>query len=183
MPRTVRTIVTGHDANGQSIVTGDHLSGPDSSNVYVPAHDPNVCLTDIWSFDSVPTEASRDAEDGGRFTLKPSIGGATFRYIEIPPESIRRYDNIDAYFEKMDAGEDQAQGAKKKHPAMHKTNTVDVLVVLKGEIWLILDEGEVLCKEGDFIVQRATNHAWSNRADTPCSLALVLIDAAAPAGA
>jgi hypothetical protein len=51
MPRTVRTIVTGHDANGQSIVTGDRLSGPDSPNVYVPAHDPNVCLANIWSFD------------------------------------------------------------------------------------------------------------------------------------
>jgi quercetin dioxygenase-like cupin family protein len=78
----------------------------------------------------------------------------------------------------MDAGKDQAQGTRKKHPAMHKAQTVDVLVVLAGEIWLILDEGEVLCKEGDFIVQRATNHAWSNRTDSPCSLALILIDAA-----
>jgi quercetin dioxygenase-like cupin family protein len=78
----------------------------------------------------------------------------------------------------MDAGKDQAQGARKKHPAMHKTQTVAVLVVLAGEIWLILDEGEVLCKEGDFIVQRATNHARSNRTDSPCSLASILIDAA-----
>src|ERR1700760_1606505 len=118
MPRILRTIVTGHDEHGQSIVTGDRLSGPGSPNVYVPVHDQNVCLANIWSFDSIPTHAPREAEAGERFTLKPARGGAIFRYIEIPPESIRRYDNIDAYFQKMDAGDDQASGARKKHPAM-----------------------------------------------------------------
>ena len=48
--------------------------------------------------------------------------------------------------------------------------------MLKGEIWLILDEEEVLVREGDFIVQRATNHAWSNRTEETCTLALILID-------
>jgi len=53
-------------------------------------------------------------------------------------------------------------------------------VVLSGEIWAVLDEGEVLLRAGDCLVQRGTNHAWSNRSDTPCVIAFVLI-AARPA--
>ena len=38
-------------------------------------------------------------------------------------------------------------------------------------------EGEVLLKAGDVLIQRGTNHAWSNRTDEPCYVAFVLIDA------
>lgn len=179
MPKAVRTVVTGHDAEGRSLLTADYLASAGDPNVFIPAQDANVCLTNIWTVDAVPASMESDVLDKGAFKLKPPLGGAIFRYLEIPPESTRRYEGFDDYFRQMDAGGDLAKGAKKKHPAMHKTHTVDILVVLKGEIWLILDEEETLCKEGDFIVQRATNHAWSNRTEVPCSLALILIDAAA----
>jgi quercetin dioxygenase-like cupin family protein len=48
--------------------------------------------------------------------------------------------------------------------------------VLSGECYLVLDDCEVLVKAGDVIVQRGTNHAWSNRSDCPCKIAFVLID-------
>jgi mannose-6-phosphate isomerase-like protein (cupin superfamily) len=177
MPNPVRTVITGHDRNGQSIVEKDYVAAAGSPNVFIPAQDPNVCLADVWSVDSVPASMDSAVLEGAAFTLKPKRGGAIFRYLEIPPESLRRYEGFDDYFQQMDAGGDVATGAKKKHPAMHKTQTLDVLVVLKGEIWLILDEEEVLVRQGDFVVQRATNHAWSNRTEQPCSLALILIDA------
>jgi quercetin dioxygenase-like cupin family protein len=60
---------------------------------------------------------------------------------------------------------------------MHRTNTLDYAVVLCGEIWAVLDEGEVLLKAGDVLVQRGTSHAWSNRTDRPARVAFVLIDA------
>jgi hypothetical protein len=40
-----------------------------------------------------------------------------------------------------------------------------------------MDEGEVLLKAGDVLIQRGTNHAWSNRTDQPAYLAFVLVDA------
>ena len=49
--------------------------------------------------------------------------------------------------------------------------------MLSGEIYALMDEGEVLLRAGDVLVQRGTNHAWSNRADEPARLAFVLIDA------
>jgi quercetin dioxygenase-like cupin family protein len=61
---------------------------------------------------------------------------------------------------------------------MHRTETVDVGVVLEGETWLLLDDGSETCvRVGDAVVQRATNHAWANRSDVPVRMLFVLIDA------
>jgi quercetin dioxygenase-like cupin family protein len=61
---------------------------------------------------------------------------------------------------------------------MHRTETVDVGVVLEGETWLLLDDGsETRVGVGDAVVQRATNHAWANRSDRPVRMLFVLIDA------
>ena len=61
---------------------------------------------------------------------------------------------------------------------MHRTETVDVGVVLEGETWLLLDDGsETRVGVGDAVVQRGTNHAWANRSDRPVRMVFVLIDA------
>ena len=60
---------------------------------------------------------------------------------------------------------------------MHATATVDYIIVLKGEIWAILDKGEKLLKQGDILIQRGTNHSWSVRTRQPCVIAAVLIGA------
>ena len=41
----------------------------------------------------------------------------------------------------------------------------------------MMDDGEVLLKAGDVLVQRGTNHAWSNRTNAMAVVAFVLIDA------
>jgi len=40
------------------------------------------------------------------------------------------------------------------------------------------DVGETLLRAGDTLVQRATNHAWSNRSAQPCLVAFILVSAA-----
>ena len=67
--------------------------------------------------------------------------------------------------------------ANKRHPGFHKTATIDYAIVLSGEIYALMDEGEVLLKAGDVLIQRGTSHAWSNRTEQPCCIAFVLIDA------
>ena len=64
-----------------------------------------------------------------------------------------------------------------RHPLMHRSETIDYGVVLSGEIVLVLDKEEVELKAGDVFVQRATNHAWSNRSNLPCRIAFVLVKA------
>jgi naringenin degradation protein FdeH len=60
---------------------------------------------------------------------------------------------------------------------MHRTETVDVGIVLEGETWLLLDDGsETRVGSGDAVVQRGTNHAWANRTDKPVRMVFVMID-------
>ena len=75
-------------------------------------------------------------------------------------------------------GAQAAPADKRRHPGMHKTKTLDYAIVLAGEIYAVLDEGEVLLRAGDVLVQQGTNHAWSNRTDKPATIAFVLLDAA-----
>src|SRR6266852_6009282 len=58
-----------------------------------------------------------------------------------------------------------------RHPGFHKTASVDYAIVLAGEIYALMDEGEVLLRACDVLVHRGTNHAWSNRSDEPATLA------------
>ena len=62
-------------------------------------------------------------------------------------------------------------------PGMHKTDTVDYIILLSGKVSLILDEGEVEMEPMDVVVQRGTNHAWVNHGDESAVLAAILIDA------
>lgn len=46
---------------------------------------------------------------------------------------------------------------------MHRTTSVDFVILLQGELELIMEDGEVRSlKPGDLVVQRATMHAWRN---------------------
>jgi uncharacterized cupin superfamily protein len=60
---------------------------------------------------------------------------------------------------------------------MHRTRTLDYVVVIEGELVLILDDSEVILKPGDVVVQRGTDHAWENRSATIARAAFFHIDA------
>jgi uncharacterized cupin superfamily protein len=49
-------------------------------------------------------------------------------------------------------------------------------LILEGEIYLVLDQEECLMRQGDFLVERGTSHAWANRSGKPCKILFVLID-------
>jgi len=168
MPRDIRRVITGHDGDGKAVVMIDETMTPDMGHVYTPPGQSNVRLSDVWLSHAVPDNNSGNADTvEDKVTLEPPAGGAVFRVLELPPDSERN-------FEKMGAGE-RLDG--QKQPGMHKTRSVDYLVIISGEVWLILDEEEVLLKAGDMCVQRGTLHAWSNRSSEPCLLAAVLVDA------
>jgi quercetin dioxygenase-like cupin family protein len=60
---------------------------------------------------------------------------------------------------------------------MHRTETVDYVIVLEGEIEMDMDDSTVKLKAGDVMIQRGTNHAWVNRSSKRARVAVVLIDA------
>jgi quercetin dioxygenase-like cupin family protein len=61
---------------------------------------------------------------------------------------------------------------------LHRTDTIDYVICIEGEIDMLLDERQfITMKAGDVLIQRGTNHAWANRSNKPCRLAVVLLDA------
>ena len=68
-------------------------------------------------------------------------------------------------------------GRPSRHPGMHRTKSIDYIIVLKGEIHAVMEKGETLLRAGDILVQRGTNHSWSVRGGEPCIVAAVLVDA------
>jgi mannose-6-phosphate isomerase-like protein (cupin superfamily) len=175
MGKPIRRVVTGHNAKGKSVFIKD---GP-PPHVYSRAAGSAV-VTELWETRSAPADNRGNDDVTNRpFRLHPPKNGTVFRIIQYPPDKVRL-----AALKKEQAMPDDGSGRKEatdlnkpRHPGFHKTNSVDYAIVLAGEIYVMMDEGEVLLKPGDVLIQRGTNHAWSNRTDRNATLAFVLVDA------
>lgn len=168
-----RRVVTGHDARGRSVV----LIDGESPHGFFLEKAGGLRVTELWETRSAPADNSGtgDAAEHER-RIEPAGGGTVFRIIEYPPDSVRLATlDPERFFRGM--GARAADAANRRHPGMHRTDSVDYCVVLSGEIWAVLDEGEVLLRAGDCLVQRGTHHAWSNRSELPCTIAFVLVAA------
>jgi naringenin degradation protein FdeH len=175
MIKPIRRIVTGHNAQGRSIIVSD---APSPHVLTLPGR-ADLALTDLWVTDRAPASNAGSADTAKRrMSLEPPMNGSIFRVVEFPPDAAGGggFDRAAAF---------RAMGAThaldpdgSRHAAMHRTDTVDYALVLTGEIWALMDEGETLMRAGDTLVQRGTNHAWSNRSDQPSLVAFVLVSAA-----
>lgn len=173
MVQKIRRVVTGHDEGGRSVFIMDS----DAPTVKEMDSMPGLALTDLWQTDGAPADNSGNADAADRpVVLEPPANGTIFRIVEFPPDKAwRGTARAKEAFGSIGAG--HAPDAGSADPMMHRTDTIDYLVVLKGEIWAILDTGEVCLKQGDVMIQRGTNHSWSVRTDEPCLLAAVLVNA------
>ncbi|MDA7734793.1 cupin domain-containing protein [Gammaproteobacteria bacterium] len=169
----MRRVITGHDKNGKSIVV---LDGPPARSIGEDVGG----LFELWNTDGniINTQDNIDRADD-EIILSPPSNGSKFRYFQINPTpegipmDIMQDIAADA-FEKIGAAHHRIDTTK--HPAMHKTETIDYIILLKGDVTLILDQEEVDIKPFDVVVQRGTNHAWVNNGSDPALLIAVLID-------
>jgi mannose-6-phosphate isomerase-like protein (cupin superfamily) len=172
----VRRVVTGHDEHGKAVVS---LDG-DPPHIITSAI-PGEFFTEVWKTFSSPAtiDSGKDTTLGPR-KLSPHAMGSVVRLVQIPPESGKPMDDEarKAHFASLGSPEASTGSGHSRHPLMHRTETIDYGVVLEGEITLLLDDSEVDLKPGDIVVQRGTNHAWSNRSDKPCRILFVLLDGA-----
>ena len=168
----VRRVLTGHDTEGKSTIIADGLA-PNMKEM----GNTGLALTELWESASAPANNDGHADAGNRAVrLEPPKNGTVFRIVEFPPDA-QWQGRPDArkWAETLDAG--HVPDRSSSDPMMHKTNTIDYIVVLKGEIYAILDKGETLLRPGDVFIQRGTNHSWSVRGSEPCVIAVVLVDA------
>jgi hypothetical protein len=170
----MRRVVTGHNAQGKSVILMD---APSPHALELDGL-PGVVLINLWVTERAPASNAGAADAAARpVVLEPPGLGTIFRVVDFPPDKwmAGKVDRGKA-FAAMGAGHAMDR-SDARHPAMHKTNTIDYALVLDGEIWALMDEGDTLLKAGDCLIQRGTNHAWSNRTDTPCRVAFILVNA------
>lgn len=169
----VRRVVTGHDGSGKAIVESD---GP-APNVRV-REGAGFVSTLLWVTDETPALGSLGIDRADRtIGTAPPPNGTILRIVDFPPvtpeiDSVNQQDLLRA----MGIDAHGADGAKARHPYMHRTKSVDYGIILSGEIDMLLDDSEVHLKAGDVVIQQGTNHAWVNHSDKFCRIAFVLID-------
>src|SRR5258707_9113408 len=123
-------VVRGHDASNVAKVLTD---GP-ATNAKHPQ--PGVVSTMLWCTDSTPATIpiGEQPEDMGARIIgtSPPPKGTRFAVIDFPPGS---------------------------QPHMHRTETLDYVIVIEGEIEMDMDKSTVKVKAGDIMIQRDTNRA------------------------
>jgi len=139
------------------VVTGHDANGKpiiwidsDAKNHKFPNE--KISSTLMWSTDATPTHFLGDQDEGTRILgSAPPPNGSRFTMMEFQPGN--------------DAG-------------LHQTDTVDYVICISGEIDMFLDDKQyITLRPGDVLIQRGTFHAWANRSDKPCRLAVILLDA------
>jgi len=148
-----RRVVTGHDAVGKSIVLSD---GPPPQHHPMHGSAVGADFFEIWNVAAaVPQLTAAEAREPNEraFTIMP-VAGHLLRIIDIYPPR---------------------QGGRRT--VMHRTQTLDYVVVIEGEVVLVLEDGEVVLRQSDVVVQRGTNHAWENRSEELARLAFFHLEA------
>jgi mannose-6-phosphate isomerase-like protein (cupin superfamily) len=173
----IHRIVTGHDAQGKAVVSSN---GPLPKVVEIDAI-PGTIFHEVWSTTGSPAPVDTGPDPTlGPLLLPPPKLGTRIRFVDIPPDTADYLAHGSARMHDAFAqiGDTKASTVKadSPHPLMHRTESVDYGIVIEGELTLVLDDSEVLLKQGSVVVQRGTNHAWANRSGRPCRMLFVLVD-------
>ena len=141
--------------NVRRVITGHDANGKavvkiDEVAKNVTSGRPGATAVHIWTTEGFPANNDGDADEGQRKVATTLKNGTIFRIIEFAPGLAARN---------------------------HRTDSIDYIVIISGEIEMELDDTLVRLKAGDVMVQRGTIHNWINRGSAPCVLAVILVDA------
>jgi hypothetical protein len=155
---TVRRVITAQTKDGKSVFAIDEqvqeLVRPDGQQVW-----------QIWGADGIP-QLPDDASGSYENTLFAPPGGFRVQVCEFPAEG---------------AEKPEPRGTWPTHGTpiarfgggMHYTDSVDIMVVMEGEVGLQVDDGaEVILRAGDILIQNGAAHAWKLRS-VPCRICMI----------
>jgi quercetin dioxygenase-like cupin family protein len=172
--------VVGPDAEGRSAVLQRGLTNVQSREGF-------YWRATLWATEESPVdnsvEGDRSQTPGLGARREPFPNGLICRALEIPPDDPDAAEqrrvlaelNEEVHQRHLPTAADVA-----RHPSMHRTDTLDCLTCVRGEIFLVTDTDEVLMQPGDTVIIRGVNHAWSNRSNAPCLLVGTMTDATPP---
>jgi uncharacterized cupin superfamily protein len=176
--RATRRIVTIDREPGKGSLVSD---GP-APDVRFDAARPGYALERLWVTDTHPAKIVYESLQLPH-VLEPPAGGTVCRVETLPPDASWKgkvgAPEVQAFFRAMGAPGASAYSPLAPHPYMQKTKTLEFCIVLEGELVMVLDTQEVALEQGDIVIERGTNHAWSNRSSRPARIAIAAHDAKA----
>lgn len=171
-----KRVVTGHNAHARAVIA----SSGAPPNVFPLSAVPGTVFYEVWNSATTPAPLDNAADPTSKpLQLSPGPLGSVIRVVDIPPD--RTQNQVSAFqaaqaFAQMGQADASTSHAGSRHKLMHRTETLDYGIVTEGEVWLVLDEEEVKLNRGDVVVQRGTNHAWSNRTEGMARMVFILLD-------
>jgi mannose-6-phosphate isomerase-like protein (cupin superfamily) len=169
----VRRVVTGQTAEGKSVFVSDEQVPPITLSQVVGPE-----FHRLWGADAAPRLPS-DGTAPAQPTYFPPAGGFRFGFFTLPPDGAPVPENLDVEALFAEMGEKLPGMAEAMEPGsdgMHTTDTIDLDLVISGEVFLELDDGvEVRLGPGDCVVQNGTRHAWHNRSTTEAAVLFVVL--------
>lgn len=170
----VRRVVTAVGEDGKGHVVIDDVA----PSIFAFASEPSFRQDDVWVTTSPADPAGPDlVTRTGPVPLEPPPGGTIFRLAILPPDERMAELTADpAFMAEMAEVYDGGDAHDADEFQYHRSDTIDYVQVLDGELVLELDSGEeVTLRRGDCVVQRGTNHAWRNRSGRPVVVSSVLV--------
>ena len=135
----------------------------------------------LWGVDELPVNNGITGDRGNNVVARePEKPGVIFRAVEIPPNPADRdahVRSVQALHSRVNQKYPPTQADLARHPSMHRTDTLDMFVIARGEVYLVGDCDETLLKQGDTAVVQGVNHAWDNRSSEPCLIIGVMVSA------
>ncbi len=175
--KPTRRVVIIDKEPGRSTLVSD---GP-APDVRIDPARPGYASTRVWVTDSFPARIVTETLQLPH-RLEPPARGTVCRVITLPPDAGWKnkvgYVEVRAFFAAMGSPAASTHSPSAPHPYMQKTRTLDFCLVIDGEVVLVLDTQEVKLNAGEIVVQKGTNHAWSNRSNKPAVIAVASHDAA-----
>jgi mannose-6-phosphate isomerase-like protein (cupin superfamily) len=172
----LRRVVTTIDETGKAVVLFD---GENPQKAVRPIRG-NVTRL-VWVTGQTPADMSgRQDRAAIEIGTSPPGGGTIFRIIDYPPATPDSEGLDTGHRLAQLADEAPIKGRPPRHPFMHRTRSLDYVIILSGEIDMLLDDSEIHLEAGDVLVEQGTNHAWVNRGTEICRIAFVLVDAQEP---
>jgi hypothetical protein len=168
-----RRVVTGH-RNGKAVVLSDQRREPYKFKT-VAGFEHTYMWSTNGGLESDPDQVERELPK----SALPPAKGSLLHIVTFPPASSATSSTSDPsqvaqeYLTRLPG---LADTFERDGSQMHVTQTVDYAILLDGELWLELDDGETLHLDaGDIVVQQATRHGWRNKGESPATILFVML--------
>ena len=167
-----RRVVTGH-RGGKAVILSE-----ERRPAYGFKTNPGFEQSYVWAATGIGETAPTAVDAGIEASALPAQGGSLVHIVTFPPPAAAPadVDPMEIVQEYLTRLPGLAETFEHDGSQMHATNTLDYAIILDGDLWLEMDDAEIVkLSKGDVVVQQGTRHGWRNKGDKPATIAFVML--------